>query len=142
MSASRWERSQPCQDMQHRDRCLHTFVDVDSLLIGLRTPPGDVALIDSAGALTLQRRLAEASYHSLQLGTSASVIPALHMPPESYDLTDIHGAPVRVGVAARDGDVNVGLSAGRWFAGDPASIRELADGLHRFADAAEQQRRS
>jgi hypothetical protein len=140
--SGRWERSQPCQDMQRRDRCLYTFVDADSLLIGLNTPPGDVALIDSAGALTLQRRLAEASYHSLQLGTSASVIPVLHMPPESFDLADVHGDPVRVGVAARGGNVNVGLSAGRWFAGDPAKIRDLADSLYRAADVAEQQRRS
>lgn len=137
---SKWERSQTCQDMLKRRRSLRIFIDPDTLLIGVNTPPGEVGLIDTAGALTLQRYLAAATYESLQLGTSA-IIPTLSFEPEVHHLYDHHGQPAaRVSVAAANGYVT--LAPTPWCRGDPAKIRDLADSLYRAADVAEQQRRS
>ena len=42
--ADRWERPLPCQDAHGRDRELTVFVSAENL-VGLRTPPGESALI-------------------------------------------------------------------------------------------------
>lgn len=65
--AEQWERTMPCEDAHGRARDLRVFLGEDNL-VGLQTPPGDVALISPAAVSRLNDLVAAAALEAVHRG--------------------------------------------------------------------------
>lgn len=68
-----WERTMPCKDALQRDRDLRVFLtrdDKGDVVIGLHTPPGDVAHLKPGGLAKLHDALSAARLEATHRGAA------------------------------------------------------------------------
>lgn len=132
--AEAWTRESECLNAFGRPGLLRVSL-TDTNTIGILTPPGDFADLTVVNGDLLRQHVAAAVLEATR--RSAGLLPVIRY-ERSHDLLDYQGETRRLGVAARDGEVNVSVAG--WFSAGPDDGEQLAESIRTAAAVARRQR--
>jgi len=133
--AEAWTRESECLNAFGRTGLLRVSI-TDANGIGVLTPPGDFADLTVVNGDLFQQHVTAAVLEASR--RSAGLSPAVRY-DRVHDLLDYQGEPRRLGVAARDGWLNISVPG--WVKALPDDGEQLAESIRMASAVARRQER-
>lgn len=130
-----WTRESPCENAFGRIGLLTVSI-TDTNQVGILTPPGDFASLTVVNGELHRQHIAAAV---LEATRRSAGLPAAIRYDRVHDLLDYQGEPRRLGVAARDGWLNISVPG--WVKALPDDGEQLAESIRMASAVARRQER-